>query len=143
MYKVTACNQHNIPVALSNFMPCCHEGYEKAEAEMWRVLNEAKTAQDAVNALNAHKWTVDTFTVNMPLRNGFILETVDYCGNHYYIHVKKNIETVCYGETQIWDTKEKAMSHFADCVLNSEGAEQSRYATILAKIVLGETYCTD
>lgn len=42
-----------------------------------------------------------------------------------------NVYTVCYDELYVFDSKEKAKNYFGGCYYASEGAEQSRYASIL------------
>lgn len=42
-----------------------------------------------------------------------------------------SVYTVCYDELYVFDSKEKAKNFFGGCYYASEGAEQSRYASIL------------
>ena len=42
-----------------------------------------------------------------------------------------SVYTVCYDELYVFDSKEKAKDFFGGCYYASEGAEQSRYASIL------------
>lgn len=53
------------------------------------------------------------------------------------------VTTYCYGEAREWDSREAAIAFFTECIANSEGSEQSRYATIVAQLQSGKTYCTD
>lgn len=53
------------------------------------------------------------------------------------------VTTYCYGEAKEWDSREAAIAFFTEGIANSEGSEQSRYATIVAQLQSGKTYCTD
>lgn len=53
------------------------------------------------------------------------------------------VTTYCYGEAKEWDSREAAIAFFTEGMANSEGSEQSRYATIVAQLQSGKTYCTD
>ena len=53
------------------------------------------------------------------------------------------ITTICYGERQVWKNAKEAKRFFMDCVMNSEGSEQSRYVNILIGIEEGYKHITD
>ena len=57
--------------------------------------------------------------------------------------ITDNVITICYGKKREWENREDARAFFADGVLNSEGSEQRRYATILAKLEIGMYVCSD
>lgn len=52
------------------------------------------------------------------------------------------VKITCYGETEIME-REKAKAFYFDCMIHSEGAEQSRYVAIYTQLSLGYTECTD
>lgn len=56
---------------------------------------------------------------------------------------KDSVVTICYGRRQVWKSRREAMNHFLEGMMCSEGSEQQRYATIYAKLVAGETECSD
>lgn len=49
----------------------------------------------------------------------------------------------CYGKERQYETKEQAMAEFINNLACSEGSEQGRYASIVAQLYEGKTYCTD
>ncbi len=51
--------------------------------------------------------------------------------------------TVCYGRIQNWNTMDEALSYFLEGMMNSEGSERDRYATVYSKLKSGEMYATD
>lgn len=53
------------------------------------------------------------------------------------------VKTICYGKTEIWDSKEEALDFFMKGVMSSEGSEQNRYSTILAKLMMDMKECSD
>ena len=53
------------------------------------------------------------------------------------------VKTVCYGDERVWDSREEALEYFLEGMLNCEGSEQSRYATIYAQLKSGASYATD
>ena len=59
--------------------------------------------------------------------------------------VKKldTVTTICYGKTDVWDSRKKAADFFLQAIAGSEGAECERYTTIYAKLVEGCTVCSD
>ena len=59
------------------------------------------------------------------------------------LDTKKDIVTItCYGSTKQMNRAE-AISKYSECVMCSEGSEQSRYANILAELLHGYKVCTD
>lgn len=59
--------------------------------------------------------------------------------------VKKldSVTTICYGKTEVWDSRKEAADFFLRAIAGSEGAECERYTTIYAKLVSGEKICSD
>ena len=53
------------------------------------------------------------------------------------------VVTVCYGMEQYWEAREDAMHSFMTAMLNSEGSERERYASIYCQLAEGKHYCTD
>ena len=59
--------------------------------------------------------------------------------------VKKldSVTTVCYGEKEIWDSREDAVGFFLQAMAGSEGSERDRYVTIYTKLISGSDVCSD
>ena len=59
--------------------------------------------------------------------------------------VKKldTVTTICYGEKEIWDSREDAVSFFLQAMAGSEGSERDRYVTIYTKLISGSDVCSD
>ena len=56
---------------------------------------------------------------------------------------KKDIVTIiCYGSAEHIERAD-AIRKYSECVMCSEGSEQSRYAKILAELLRGYRVCTD
>ena len=53
------------------------------------------------------------------------------------------VTTICYKQERVWESRKDAIDFFTEGVMACEGAEQSRYATILAKLMSGQTACSD
>ena len=51
--------------------------------------------------------------------------------------------TVCYGEEQVWDSREEAKEFFLEAMMASEGSEQQRYVNIFTELSLGFIRCID
>lgn len=51
--------------------------------------------------------------------------------------------TVCYGEKRNWKTMDEALEFFLEGMMNTEGSEMDRYATIYAKLKSGLLFATD
>ena len=54
-----------------------------------------------------------------------------------------SVMTICYGETDEWDSREAAMKFFLEAMCGSEGSENDRYAKIYVELVLGYPICSD
>ena len=48
-----------------------------------------------------------------------------------------------YGKEQEFKTRKEAINFFNECIMGSEGSEQSRYVSILMQLMNGDTYCSD
>jgi hypothetical protein len=53
------------------------------------------------------------------------------------------IKTICYGKEDVWDSRDEAMRFFLQAMAGSEGSEQNRYGTIVAKLEMGLDICSD
>lgn len=53
------------------------------------------------------------------------------------------VVTVCYGQTQEWNSREKAARFFIEAMMNSEGSERERYSNVYFGIIQGFPICTD
>ena len=52
-----------------------------------------------------------------------------------------SVRVVCYDKETIWDSREEALQHYTDAIVNSMGAEQDRYIKICVQIIEGRSYC--
>lgn len=59
------------------------------------------------------------------------------------VRMLETVKTICYGREVIWDSREKAIMFFLECMASSEGAERERYLNILVKLKSGEKVCVD
>ena len=59
------------------------------------------------------------------------------------VRMLETVKTICYGREVIWDSREKAIMFFLECMASSEGAERERYLNILVKLKSGEKVCED
>ena len=81
-----------IPMSLSNYMGGCREGYEVARQAFIDTVN-AQPKDYGIDvtaickALNAHKWTTETFKPYRPLDNGASLIAIDPWGNEDIIEI--------------------------------------------------------
>ena len=59
--------------------------------------------------------------------------------------VKKldSVTTICYGERNVWDSREEAEEFFLRAMFSSDGAERDRYSTIFLKLKAGDTEADD
>ena len=59
--------------------------------------------------------------------------------------VKKldTVTTVCYGEKEVWDSREEAVNFFLRAIAGSEGSECERYKNIYIMLITGEKICAD
>lgn len=53
------------------------------------------------------------------------------------------VKTVCYGKTDVWDSREEAMEFFLHGICETEGAERNRYVTVFTKLKAGMDVCSD
>lgn len=56
---------------------------------------------------------------------------------------KQKVTTVCYGQKQVWDSREEAKAFFLEAMMNSDGSEHDRYSGIYIQLMNGLNYCTD
>lgn len=82
----------------------------------------------------------DTGTIHVDWNNGCHLGIVygeDSC--------KKidTVTTICYGEKQVWNSREEAKTFFLAGMAASEGAENQRYTKIYLELMMGKDVCTD
>ena len=89
MRKITAYGKTTrIPMSLSNYMAGCREGIEAAKKAFIDTINSQPMGPVAIcKALNAHKWTTETFKPHRPLDNGFTLLATDPFGNQDIIRI--------------------------------------------------------
>lgn len=59
------------------------------------------------------------------------------------VRMLETVKTICYGREVIWNSREKAIMFFLECMASSEGAERERYLNILVKLKSGEKVCVD
>lgn len=71
-------------------------------------------------------------------------------GSHLHVILGEDIicklptvTTVCYGKTDVWNSREEAEKFFWFAMENSEGSEQSHYAKIYTELQMGRTLCMD
>ena len=57
--------------------------------------------------------------------------------------MNETITITCYGETETWTDREKAKAFYLNCMANSEGSEQNRYAAIYTQLCMGFAQCSD
>lgn len=53
------------------------------------------------------------------------------------------ITTICYGEKQVWDSRQEAADYFLQAIAGSEGSECERYANIYSQLISGKNTCSD
>lgn len=54
-----------------------------------------------------------------------------------------SVKTICYGEEDVWDSREQAEKFFLQAMMGSEGSERDRYTTIYTKLKMGLSECSD
>jgi hypothetical protein len=82
----------------------------------------------------------DTATIHVDWDNGCHLGVVygeDSCKK------LNTVKTVCYGEEQVWDSREEACAFFLMGMAASNGAENQRYTKIYTELMMGNDVCTD
>ena len=55
----------------------------------------------------------------------------------------KTVTVICYGKTQIWDSREEAKAFYLDAIANSEGSEKERYTNIFLDLESKMEVCCD
>lgn len=53
------------------------------------------------------------------------------------------VHVTCYGTTEKWDSREKALAFYKKGVASCEGSERDRYLNIVVGLENGETYVSD
>lgn len=53
------------------------------------------------------------------------------------------VTTICYGKTEVWDSRKEAADFFLQAIAGSEGAECERYTVIYTKLISGSEVCSD
>lgn len=53
------------------------------------------------------------------------------------------VTTICYGQEDVFDSREEAIAFFLRAAAGSEGSEQERYLKILLDLSEGKDFCTD
>ena len=53
------------------------------------------------------------------------------------------VTTICYGKTEVWDSRKEAADFFLQAIAGSEGAECERYTVICTKLISGSEVCSD
>ena len=53
------------------------------------------------------------------------------------------ITTICYGEKQVWDSRQEAADYFLQAIAGSEGSECETYANIYSQLISGKNTCSD
>lgn len=84
-----------IPMSLSNYMAGCREGYDVAKQTFIDTIKGVPhdydfDAEAICKALNAHKWTTETFKPYRPLTNGISILAVDPWGNEDIIQITED-----------------------------------------------------
>lgn len=82
----------------------------------------------------------DTATIHVKWDNGSHLGIVygeDSCRK------LDSVRTICYGKTDVWDSRKEAIAHFEEGISMSEGSEQDRYVKIVTELKLGMEVATD
>lgn len=52
------------------------------------------------------------------------------------------VTTVCYGKTDVWDSRDEAKEFYLRAMAGSEGSECDRYKKIYTELVIGKFICT-
>ena len=55
----------------------------------------------------------------------------------------KTVTIICYGKTQIWDSREEAKAFYLDAIANSDGSEKERYTNIFLALESKMEVCCD
>lgn len=60
-----------------------------------------------------------------------------------YAEKLDSVTVVCYGETEVWDSRDEAANFYLQAMAGSEGSEHERYSNIYTQLITGETVCSD
>ncbi len=82
----------------------------------------------------------DAMNIHVRWDNGSSLSLIDGVDDFWIVF---GPTTVCYGKTKNWNTMDEALSYFLEGIMNSEGSERERYATIYSKLKSGLLFATD
>lgn len=55
----------------------------------------------------------------------------------------KAVTVICYGKTQVWDSREEAKAFYLDAIANSDGSEKERYTNIFLDLESKMEVCCD
>lgn len=55
----------------------------------------------------------------------------------------KRVTVICYGKTQVWDSREEAKAFYLDAIANSDGSEKERYTNIFLDLESKMEVCCD
>lgn len=55
----------------------------------------------------------------------------------------KTVTVICYGKTQVWDSREEAKAFYLDAIANSDGSEKERYTNIFLDLESKMEVCCD
>lgn len=56
---------------------------------------------------------------------------------------KEKIKITCYGETEIWEDRAKAMAFYFGGMCECDGSERERYTNIYCQLMEGKTEISD
>ena len=82
----------------------------------------------------------DAMNVHVSWDSGSSLSLIDGVDKFWIVF---GPTTVCYGKLENWDTMDKALEHFLEGMMNSEGSERERYAAVYSKLKSGLLFATD
>lgn len=55
----------------------------------------------------------------------------------------KPVKVTCYGTTETWSSREKALAFYTEAALCSDGSERERYRNICDELRMGLAECSD
>lgn len=55
----------------------------------------------------------------------------------------ETVKTICYGKTNVWDSRKDALAFFLKAMAGSEGSENDRYTKIYMELMMGMDECSD
>ncbi len=82
----------------------------------------------------------DAMNIHVRWDNGSSLSLIDGVDDFWIVF---GPTTVCYGKTRNWNTMDEALAFYLEGIMNSEGSERERYATIYSKLKSGLLFATD